>query len=272
MEDIAKYGLMPELLGRIGTILTISPLGLEDYRQLLNAQSGSLQRKYCNYLENLYGVDFEITSAGADLIAQKCMKASSGARAVNPLVNDMMRGAIADLENDESICKVILDANGDACTIRYSHGCRKEADRNTPVAETEELRWHTVRAKNTPALIRKLCRYYRNAEGNLGILEQLEAFLGCSIPYLHRGCRHEEFNLEALNKLAGATGRTGRKSPFEDIMCRAFYVPKEAYSKFGSVYSPWLSKNLVWSLKTIGEYLQEKHGPCRIRFEVPKGK
>lgn len=105
--DMTEFGLMPELLGRIGTILTIPPLEPEDYRQLLNAEAGSLQRKYHNCLSKLYGVTFEIADTGVEAIAQACMTACTGVRAVNPIANDLMRSAVTAVESEFAICKSV---------------------------------------------------------------------------------------------------------------------------------------------------------------------
>ena len=108
-KDLCRYGLMMELLGRVGTILTISPLGMDDYRQLLNAESGSLKNKYDNYLHGLYGVRLQIAEGGVDAMARACMKASdAGARAAEPLLGGFMREPIERVERDDNISGVRL--------------------------------------------------------------------------------------------------------------------------------------------------------------------
>jgi ATP-dependent Clp protease ATP-binding subunit ClpX len=65
-DDLEKFGLMRELLGRLGTILVLPPLGLEDYMVLLNAEAGSVGEKYKTYLLELYGARFAISEAATD--------------------------------------------------------------------------------------------------------------------------------------------------------------------------------------------------------------
>lgn len=76
-DDLAIYGLMRELLGRIGTILVIPPLNREDYIQLLNAEAGSIRKKYETYFRELYGVQFEITEAGTQYLAERSLHLKS---------------------------------------------------------------------------------------------------------------------------------------------------------------------------------------------------
>ena len=51
-------------------------------------------------------VEFLISEEGTEAIAQKCMGAETGTRAINPLVDAHMREAIATVESDNSICRV----------------------------------------------------------------------------------------------------------------------------------------------------------------------
>ena len=225
IEDLEGYGLMMELLGRVGTILSIPPLGVTDYQQLLRVGNGSLWSKYNNYLQNLYGVRFEITDACVEKVAQRCMRSSTGARAVNPLVNDLMRHAIASVENKDAICKVILDVADGACVIRYEEGEREYCFRDPARDKNQlELKRHVLRGNNLQALNNKLLRYFRNAGGSPDILPELEAFLDCAIFYLGTKCRPGDFTFDSLEKFARSTYRESGKSAFEIVLNDAIYM------------------------------------------------
>lgn len=269
-EDLARYGLMRELLGRTGTILVIPPLNREDYVQLLNAETGSIRRKYETYFQELYGVQFEMTEAGTKCLADRSMQSATGARAVFPLVNDLMRSAVTEVEENPQVCKIILDSDGKECCIRYERGERTSRIVEQKAQQPEELLWHTVKAKNTDALIRKLCRYYRNTGGDDNMLAQLEVFLNCAIPHLYGGCRKEDFVFASLQKLASITKRDGDQSGFDNMMRRSFWVSKEAYSKYLEMYTPWMSQNVQSALESISVYLLCKHGTDRIRFRISR--
>jgi len=267
--DIEKYGVMPELLGRIGTVLSISPLLEEDYRCLLNADTGSVRTKYQTYLRGSYGVDFAISDAAVSSIASECMKSKTGARAVNPIIHALMQEAIVGIERDDSISKVTLDADGEARCIRYEH---KEVGESATTKthdsdETPVLPWHTICANNEPALVRTFCRYYRNAGGPPECEEELRNFLDCLMPFMHT-IQDDEWTMVSLKKLAKATFRDGEKSPF-DIMMEDYRITLlNAYKEFNENYSRWTARNLVEALNFIQGYLEEKHGPCQIRFSI----
>lgn len=221
-EDLVKYGLMRELVGRVGTILVIPPLNQEDYMQLLTAEAASVQKKYENYFQELYGVSFMISETGAAYLADKSMKSATGARAVIPLVNDLMRAALANVEQNSHINGVILDGNGEKCIVRYAYGDRSVPQLEEDKPQTSELCWHIIKAKSTDILVRKLCRYYRNTGADGNMMEQLEIFLLCAIPHLYHSNTKEGFVFESLNKLARITNREGVHSGFEDIIRRSY--------------------------------------------------
>lgn len=274
-EDLKKFGVMPELLGRIGTILTIPPLQVEDYRQLLNAETGSLRKRYNNYLSKLYGVSFEIAENGVEALAQKCMGSQSGARAVNPIVNDIMRHAVSAVESNSTICKVILDADEDGCCAIYEHGTRSYAFRNPVQAEEQkDLPSVVIKAKNLPALVRKLCRYYRNASEDIIFVPQLEAFLDCTLTYLFTCCRPSERTFESLEKLARVVRRPAgknAKSPFDIIMEDAHKdISFTQRNNFDKAYTPSMQMRLVSALELIAIYIESKNTRGRVVFEMPQ--
>lgn len=267
-DDLEKFGLMRELLGRVGTILVLPPLGLEDYKVLLNAEAGSVGEKYKTYLLELYGAQFAINEAATEYLAQKSFQSSAGARAVFPLMNDLMRSVVERVE-EGGIRGVLLDVEDDSVVIRYEYGEPAELEAEKKEI-SGEMPWHTIRAKNTDVLVRKLCRYCRNAGANPHVLEQLEVFLACAIPYLYHTCREEDFEFASLEKLAKVTKREGGSSTFEIMMHRSFYVSPGAYQSLREKYTVWMIRNVISGLEYISSYLFSKHGTNRIRFKITK--
>lgn len=192
-------------------------------------------------------------------MADRSLLSATGARAVFPLINDLMRSAVTEVEGNPQVCKIILDSDGKECSIRYEHGEHTSRIVEQEEQQPEELLWHTVKAKNTDALIRKLCRYYCNSGGDDDMLIQLEAFLNCAIPHLYGGCRKEDFVFASLQKLAGITKRDGDRSDFDNIMRRSFGATKDAYSKYIEAYTPWMNQNVQSALESISEYLSQMH-------------
>ena len=268
-EDLVKFGMMRELVGRIGTILSIAPMKEEDYRLLLNADSGSVRNRYLNYLTNLFGVGFEMTESCVDYLSRQCMAAKTGARAATPLVDRWMRDAVAQVEQDDEICKVILDAGEDGCVVHYARGPRSYAYRNPArTAAAENLPWHTIKARDTAKLTQKLVRYYRNSGGHEEFVPQLEAYLACTLKYLCEKVRPTERTMDSLEKIARCTRRNNGRSSFDIIMKDARYVHTPEYMAFEKEYNAWMQQNLVSALRDIMVYLQRMHGICRVKFEL----
>jgi len=153
--------------------------------------------------------------------------------------------------------------------IRYEYG--EPAELEAEKKETSgEMPWHMIRAKNTDVLVRKLCRYCRNAGANPYVLEQLEVFLACAIPYLYHTCREEDFEFASLEKLGKVTRREGSSSTFEIMMHRSFYVSPGAYQRLREKYTVWMVRNVISGLEYISGYLLSKHGTNRFRFKITK--
>lgn len=276
IEDLTKFGMMPELLGRVGTILSIKPMELEDYKQLLSAESGSIQKKYNTYLRNLYGVTFEISDAGTESIAKKCLDSGTGARAVTPLVNNLMRDTLAEVERNRDIRKVILDAGEDGCSIRYEYGDRAysfhkfKQDPEAPDKKAYPVIW--IKARTPDRLAGRLCRFYANACNedpiDMAILPEFRAFLTCALTYLSQHCRKEDFSFDSLEKLARIVPRDHyEKSTFE-IMMEGKMADDPVYKEYLRVYDSKLAGEMVECLNAIIWYICEKRGEVVIRFEL----
>ena len=273
LEDLKKFGVSAELLGRIGSILTIPPLTLEDYKQLLRASAGSAQAKYDKYLKKLYGVNFTISDAGAHTLAQRCMQLNTGARAVNPIINDLMRNSIAEVERNQQIHKVILDAEGDQHVIRYENGLRDHSLYNPKMtnakpAEDGKMLICKIKADHVPALTNKLCRYFKNAGGETGWIPELEAFLNCALLYMYQYAPKTDFTFDHLLLLARLVNRKGQKqSHFEEVV-GAKMADDDTYKTLMVCYHPELHHNLVQDLILIHQYMIEKNGKAAFWFEV----
>ena len=235
--------MLPELIGRIGTILTIQPLTAEDHRQLLRGKNGSIQCQYRNYLRGLYGVSFDLADTAADTIARECMASGSGARAVTPIINDLMRNALSVVEQDVTINKVTLDAMGKKLCVHYGHGKRGYCYSNVT---DSDLPIYRLKGKNVAALANKLCRYYRKAGGDLSVLPVLQAFLECTLEYLCVNTADKEFCISSLEKLARTVQHKGQTSRFEFLMCDR---RMEAFERFCALYTASTQRDLVMALQ-----------------------
>lgn len=272
LDDLKKYGMSQELLGRIGSVLTIPPLSFDDYSQLLSASTGSIRSKYNNYLRELYGVTFDISDAGTRTIAERCMKLNTGARAVNPMINDLMRTAIAEVERNQQIYRVILDADENGHTVRYEYGERdggmyNQKNADTSLANNSEPVCK-IRAKCFPAMVNKLCRYYKNAGGAAYREPELKAFLNCALLYVFENIRKEDHNFDSLLKLAKTIDRKGKNRSTFEILMEPKVGQHNYYVEFQGYYHPNLHQHLQSSLMVIRKYMIEKNGDVKFHLEL----
>ena len=275
LPDLAAYGLMQELLGRIGSIINIDSMALEDYRQLLTAEHGSIRRRYSNYLSSLYGVSFDITEAGIKMIAEKCMASATGARAVNPLINDLMRCAIAEVERDSTINHVLLDAVDGECAVLYEHGPRAYTAFYKKKVEPK-LFPYRVKARSIPGMTAELCKIYIDADGETEALDELQAFLNCSLYFLKHNTNPEDFCFSSLEKLARTVrkGTDDEDSTFDIMMKDAIAAPRAPsrqanyYRAFKAVYNFSTSYRLIMALNLIMTHIQKDGRGSDIRLEL----
>ena len=263
-EDLENYGMLPELLGRIGTILVIPPLKLGDYRQLLRGENGSIQCKYHNYLRGLYGVSFDLTDAAANAVAQKCIASKDGARAATPIVNDLMCKALSAVEQDKTISRVILDAEDQVPCVRYEYGDRSYC---YSAYSSNELPVHRIKGKSCSSLADKLCRYYRKAGGDFKFLPVLHGFLECTLEYLDQNALAEDFCFSSLEKMARTVKRSPDVSDFEIMLCGHRF---EAFDQFQEAYTTSTPRQLVAALQQIMNYLERYHKRAHVQFVLRK--
>ena len=265
-EDLVAYGLLPELLGRIGTVLTIPPLTKEDYCQLLSSERGSIEYQYQNYLRGLYGVSFGLSDEAANRVAEICLSSGSGTRAVTPVVNEKMREVISEVERNPKINHVLLDADEQGLYIRYAFGQRTYCYCDM---EEEKLPVHWIKGKTCKALAKKLGRYYKKAGGDISFLPTLELFLECVLVYLSEDMTPKDFCFASLEKLARTVQRDQHGSKFEQITC---VKGQEIFHQFRQAYTIGTQRDLVIALQKIMEYLKGYHRNVRIQFVLKKQK
>ena len=278
LADLEKYGLMRELLGRVGSIISIEPMGVEDYRQLLTAQNGSVREKYNNYLLSMYGVTFDITEMGVQAIANRCMRSEAGARAVNPLVDDLMRKAIAEVERNSSVQGVLLDAAGGEIHMRYSDGTRVY----TPFFRESSLDVHSpyvLEAGSILVIAEKLCAFYEKAGGDPAVKEELIAFLKCSLCYMKDCLPPIEFSFSTLEKLVCTLRRYPYgKDTYLDLIVRCSIENHNAsqlqpfyYEAFRKRYTKDTAQHLFAALNTIMQYVRTEELGTNIQLRLVRG-
>jgi len=272
ISDIEKYGIKRELLARIGSVITIAPMKEEDYRALLTSNNGSIQKRYRDFFVHSSGVDFIITDAAVKFLCAFCEKEETGARAVNPAINNLMRKAITMVDRDEAINKVILDADKDGCVLRYEYGERL----CTPLAQKGKYtKPYMMRAKDVSAMTDNLCALYHELP-NPFFKKEITTFLSLTLSYLNQYTRPSDFCFESLEKLAQATEKSAgdHTSAFDIIITDVLKNPQHEkcfdllYEEFSHQWTPSYTHNLTNALICLRNLIEDRHECAAIRFVV----
>ncbi|MWN31762.1 MULTISPECIES: ATP-dependent protease ATP-binding subunit ClpX [unclassified Gilliamella] len=107
-EDLVKFGLIPEFIGRLPVIGTLSELDKNALINILTQPKNALTKQFQTLIE-LDGVELEFTKEALDAIAIKAMQRKTGARGLRSIVENLLLDTMYDLPSMKSIKKVIVE-------------------------------------------------------------------------------------------------------------------------------------------------------------------
>ena len=108
-HDLLKFGIIPELVGRLPVITSLESLKKEDLVQILTAPKNALSKQYQKLLE-LDGVELEITQEALEAVAQKALDRQIGARGLRAVMEKIMTKIMFAIPSDLAIRKVVITA------------------------------------------------------------------------------------------------------------------------------------------------------------------
>ncbi len=107
-DDLIKYGLIPEFVGRLPIVAALDPLTEDDLVKILDTPKNSVVRQY-KKLFSMNDVTLEFTDDALRAIAQKAMQLKTGARGLRTIVEESMLELMYDIPSDDTITKVVID-------------------------------------------------------------------------------------------------------------------------------------------------------------------
>ncbi len=108
-EDLHKFGLIPEFIGRLPMIATVAPLDRTALVRILVEPRNALIRQYQRLFE-LDGVDLEFTDDAIDAIAGKALDRGTGARGLRAILEEVLLDVMYEVPSDESINQVVVNS------------------------------------------------------------------------------------------------------------------------------------------------------------------
>jgi len=107
VEDIRKFGMIPEFIGRLPIIYTLEGLGKEMMVKILQEPKNAILKQYQKLLE-LDEVKLEFDEGALEAIAEKALERDTGARALRSIIEDFMLDIMYEIPKDENIGKVTI--------------------------------------------------------------------------------------------------------------------------------------------------------------------
>ncbi len=109
-HDLLKFGIIPELVGRLPVITSLQSLKKEDLVRILKEPKNALTKQYQTLL-SMDNVELEIAPEALEAIAQVAMDRQIGARGLRAVMEKLMTGIMYQIPSDLSIRKVIITAD-----------------------------------------------------------------------------------------------------------------------------------------------------------------
>lgn len=126
VDDIKKFGMIPEFIGRLPVVCTLERLTKEMLVQILKEPKNAILKQYMKLLE-LDEVKLEFADDALEAIAERALKKDTGARALRAIIEDFMLDIMYEIPKDDNIGKVeitkayIEGTGGPVITIREKH-------------------------------------------------------------------------------------------------------------------------------------------------------
>ena len=109
-EDLIQFGLIPEFVGRLPVIATLSELDEDALVQILTEPKNSLTKQYQKMFE-MEGAAIEFRDDALRAIAKKAMERKTGARGLRSIIENVLLGTMFDLPSLDNVSKVVVDEN-----------------------------------------------------------------------------------------------------------------------------------------------------------------
>lgn len=108
-EDLIKYGLIPEFVGRLPVAATLDELDEEQLVQILLEPKNAITKQYTRLFE-MEGCDIEFREDALRSVARRAMDRKTGARGLRSILENVLLDTMYDLPSMDNVTKVIIDA------------------------------------------------------------------------------------------------------------------------------------------------------------------
>ncbi|WP_042449249.1 ATP-dependent Clp protease ATP-binding subunit ClpX [Streptacidiphilus jiangxiensis] len=107
-EDLVKFGMIPEFIGRLPVITSVHNLDREALLQILTEPKNALVKQYRRLFE-LDGVELEFTAEALEAIADQAIKRSTGARGLRAIMEEVLMSVMYEVPSRKDVARVVVD-------------------------------------------------------------------------------------------------------------------------------------------------------------------
>ena len=108
-EDLIRFGLIPEFIGRLPVIATLEELSEEALIQILTEPRNALTKQY-GRLFDMEGVELDFREDALRAVAHKAMERKTGARGLRSILENVLLDTMYQVPSQEGVAKVVIDA------------------------------------------------------------------------------------------------------------------------------------------------------------------
>ena len=106
-QDLIKYGLIPEFIGRLPVVTTLQPLDRDAYIEIMTKPRNALIKQYKRLLQ-MDGVKLEFEDEAINAIVDKAIERKTGARGLRAILEETMRDIMFDIPTNPEICECVI--------------------------------------------------------------------------------------------------------------------------------------------------------------------
>ena len=106
-SDLHKFGLIPEFIGRMPVIATVTPLDVDAMVSILTEPKNALVKQYQRMFE-LDGVELELAEGAVEAIAEQALERGTGARGLRAIMEEVLQDAMFDVPGRDDVGTVTV--------------------------------------------------------------------------------------------------------------------------------------------------------------------
>jgi len=107
-EDLVKFGLIPEFIGRLPVVATVSQLDVEALKKILTEPRNALIKQYEKIFE-FEDIELEVTEEALNAISEQALERGTGARGLRAILEEVLLDPMYELPGDKTAGRVVVD-------------------------------------------------------------------------------------------------------------------------------------------------------------------